>query len=105
MQQSKVEVAMPERKDPLRVDTDGVTVKIVTEPFVINTTRGYAPAVNVTVEDTGEDRTMFIGAKSLADPLQQMVESNGGKFSGLRLTLRKQSEDRYAGYIVQRVKD
>lgn len=96
---------MPERKDPLRVDTVGVTIKIMTEPFVINTTRGYAPAVNVRVEDTGEERTMFIGAKSLADPLQHMVESNGGRFSGLKLSLKKQSDDRYAGYLVDEVKD
>ncbi|MFQ5905711.1 MAG: hypothetical protein ACE5JA_03985, partial [bacterium] len=105
IQGRKVEVGMPERKDPLRVDTDGVTIKILTEPFVINTTRGYAPAVNVTVEDSGEERTMFIGAKSLSDPLQRMVESNGGRFSDLRLKLKKQSEDRYAGYLVEQVKD
>ena len=96
---------MPERKDPLRVDTSGVSIKIVTEPFVVNTTRGYAPAVNVQLDDTGEERTMFIGAKSLADPLQQMVTSNGGKFSGLKLSLKKQSDDRYAGYIVEPVRD
>lgn len=96
---------MPERKDPLRVDTSGVSIKIMTEPFVVNTTRGYAPAVNVQLQDTGEERTMFIGAKSLADPLQQMVSSNGGRFSGLKLNLKKQSDDRYAGYIVEQVRD
>jgi hypothetical protein len=48
---------------------------------------------------------MFIGAKSLADPLQQMVASNGGRFSGLKLSLKKQSDDRYAGYVVEKVKD
>lgn len=96
---------MPERKDPLKVDTGGVSIKILTEPFVVNTTRGYAPAVNVQLEDTGEERTMFIGAKSLADPLQQMVASNGGRFSGLKLSLKKQSDDRYAGYVVEKVKD
>jgi hypothetical protein len=96
---------MAERKDPLRVDTTGVGVKIVTEPFVINTTRGYAPAVNVEVQETGEERTMFIGAKSLADPLQKMVDSNSGRFTGLKLHLKKQSDDRYAGYIVERLAD
>lgn len=105
MQWNKVEGAMPERKDPLRVDTTAVVVKILTEPYVINTTRGYAPAVNVEVEETGEERTMFIGAKSLADPLQKMVESNSGMFAGLKLRLKKQSEDRYAGYIVESAKD
>lgn len=100
-----LEVRMPERKDPLRVDTTGVVVKILTEPFVINTTRGYAPAVNVEVEETSEERTMFIGAKSLADPLQKMVDSNGGRFTGLKMSLKKQSDDRYAGYIVEAAAD
>jgi hypothetical protein len=94
---------MAERKDPLRVDIEGVVVRILTEPFVVNTTRGYAPAVNVELEGTGEERTMFIGAKSLSDPLQRMVEANDGKFTGLRLSLKKQSEDRYAGYLVERL--
>jgi len=93
---------MPERKDPLRVDAAGVVVRILTEPYVINTTRGFAPAVNVEVEETSEERTMFIGAKSLADPLQKMVDANSGKFTGLKLSLKKQSDDRYAPYIVER---
>ena len=48
---------------------------------------------------------MFIGAKSLSDPLQQMVDLRGGKFTGLKLSLKKLSEERYAGYLVEELKD
>jgi hypothetical protein len=98
-----MEVEMPERKETLKVDVNGVNVKIVSEPFVVNTTRGYAAAVNVAVEDGGEEKTMFISAKSLSDALERMAESNGGRFTGLKLSLKKESEQRYAGYVVERL--
>jgi hypothetical protein len=49
-------------------------------------------------------KSMYISAKSLADSLTPMVDENGGKFTGLKLKIKKKSIDSKAPYIVEKVK-
>jgi len=92
------------KREFIRFGVEEVVVEIVSEPFVVNTFRGFAPVVNVKMEGEEEPKSMYISAKSLADSLTPMVEENGGKFTGLKLRIKKESADNRAPYIVEEVK-
>jgi len=92
-----------EKREFMRFGVEEVALEIVSEPFVVNTFRGFAPVVNVKVEGEGT-KSMYISAKSLADSLTPMVEENGGKFTGLKLKIKKESADNRAPYVVEEVK-
>jgi len=94
------------RREFIRFGVDEVVVEIVSEPFVVNTFRGFAPVVDVKVEGEEEEgiKSMYISAKSLADSLTPAVDENGAKFTGLKLRIRKESADSRARYIVEKVK-
>ena len=85
----------------LRVGTDPVRIKVESEADVIMTFRGYAPILNVTVLDTDEKHILYISARSLSQELEKRREKNDGKFSGLKLSVKKESEARTAQYIVE----
>jgi hypothetical protein len=88
---------------PLRVSTGEVVVTILSEPGVVFTQRrGYAPVVRVRLE-TGEERNLFIGAISLGTPLNNLQKANSGRLTGLKVGLRKESDDRFAPFIVREV--
>lgn len=86
----------------LIVGTGLIQVVIVTEPFVLRTFKGYAPAVNVRHERQRTLHTLYIGAKSIADQLEPMREGNKGRFVGLEFAIRKESDDQYAKYVITR---
>jgi len=92
------------KREFIRFGVDEVVVEIVSEPFVVNTFRGFAPVVDVKVEGEEGIKSMYISAKSLADSLTLMVDENGGKFTGLKLKIKKESSDNRAPYIVEQVK-
>lgn len=94
-----------ERFDTLRVTPERVTITILTEPFVIHTYKGFAAVVNVKLEkDDPETKTMFIAPKSLADPLKEISETtNDAKMTGLKLAIKKESNDRFARYVVDKI--
>jgi len=91
------------KREFIRFGVDDVVVEIVSEPFVVNTFRGFAPVVDVKVEGEEGIKTMYISAKSLADSLTPAVDENGAKFTGLKLKIKKESADSRARYIVEKV--
>lgn len=93
---------MAERGETLKVTTKAVTVTVEGEPIVIHTFRGYAPAMNVKVDGEEGIKALFISAKTLSDELVKFVEANGGKFHGIRFTVRKESDDKMAKYLVEK---
>lgn len=90
---------MPEGK-AFKVGVDWIEVEVVGEPRVVMTMRGYAPVVDVT--SGAEKGFVYISAKSLSLALEPLVQSNGGKFAGLRLRLKKESDDKMAPYVVEK---
>ncbi len=92
------------KREFVRFGVEEVALEIVSEPFVVNTFRGFAPVVDVKVEGEEGAKSMYISAKSLADSLTPMVEENGGKFTGLKLKIKKESADNRAPYVVEEVK-
>jgi hypothetical protein len=92
---------MPEERKPnLKVGVNWITADIVSEPFVVMSIRGYAPVVDVKTPEG--DFILYISSKSISEGLDPLVQANGGKFSGLKLRLRKETEDRMAPYIVEK---
>ena len=92
------------KREFIRFGVEEVGLEIVSEPFVVNTFRGFAPVVDVKVEGEEGTKSMYISAKSLADSLTPLVEENGGKFTGLKLKIKKESADNRAPYVVEEAK-
>lgn len=93
-------MAEKERPPNLKVSTEWIPVEVVSEPYVVMSIRGYAPVVDVT--SPGGKQILFISSMSISKGLEPIVEGNGGKFLGLKLRLRKETEDRMAPYIVEK---
>lgn len=84
----------------LKVGVNWVNVEVVSEPYAVMSVRGYAPVVDVTGPDG--KLMLYISSKSISMGLEPLVEANGGKFLGLKLRLRKETEDRMAPYLVEK---
>jgi hypothetical protein len=86
----------------LIVHAIAVHVEIVSEPYVILTRLGYAPMVDVTLED-GSKHGLIISSATLTTGLEKLRKANGGKLSGIKALLRKESEDPKSKYIVEAI--
>jgi hypothetical protein len=84
----------------LHVGTAWTEVELISDVTVRLTFQGYAPVVAVRVTATGLAYWLFISAKSLAESIEPLRQTNGG-FCGLRLRLRKESTEKYARYEVE----
>lgn len=90
---------MAREKPTLKVTTDPVEVEIVSEPYVVMTMRGYAPVVDV--KTAAGVQVLFIGSKSLSEPIDAQVKGREGRFAGIRMRLKKESADQMAKYVVE----
>jgi hypothetical protein len=90
-----------ERKPTLKVGVEPVSIEITSEPHVINTVRGYAPVVDV--KAPGGDFILYISSKSMSDGLEPLVKAGGGTFKGLKVKVKKESDDKMARYIVEKL--
>lgn len=94
-------MANEEKREQLRISTEAVNFTITTEPFVIPTYRGYAPAINVSVRGESGERILFISSRSLTEIIEKAREKNNGAFKGMTLTLKKESSDRFARFVAE----
>ena len=77
-----------------------MNLSIESEPFVVRTARGYAPAVMVRPDSDHIPHHLLIGAKSLSD----CIEENRPKrksIIGLRLRIRKESMASTSKYLAE----
>lgn len=81
-----------------RVNPSWREIEIISEPYVILNSFGYIPAVNVRVKDKKVPQFMYINPKSLAAPLDQFKIQNKNLFTGIKLKIRKESEEKTAKY-------
>jgi hypothetical protein len=88
--------------DRLTIGTEPVPVRILTEPYVVLNHRGYSPLVDVADLSTGRKHGMFIGAKTLAQAIEEH-RPDGGSIIGLTLAIRKNGSQRWATYSVDRL--
>ena len=94
-----------EKMEYLMISTEAVVVTIVSEPRVVMTYRGYAPVVEVQVEGEDAKRLMYINSKSISTTLENLKNENDGKFSGIKIRIRKESNDKFAKYIIDKTSD
>lgn len=85
----------------LHVGTGWITLEVIDEVNVLPTFKGYAPVLPVRVEPSGLPYILYISAKSICETLEQLRSNNGGYFTGLRLALRKESDEQFAKYVVE----
>lgn len=93
-------MADQERKPNLKVGVDWIPVEITSEPFVVMTVRGYAPVVDV--KTAQGEFILYISSKSISDGLESLVRQSNGAFKGLKIKVKKESEDKMARYIVEK---
>ena len=82
----------------LQLSTGWVPLAILSEPQVVLTFNGYAPVVEVRALKTGLHYLLYIQARSLANPLDNLRKQNGDRFTSLRFAIRKSGTERYSPY-------
>lgn len=82
----------------LRVGTGWIEIAAIGEPTVVQTFKGYAPVLPVRVISTSLDYFLYIQAKSIAEKLEPLRQANAGVFIGLKLSIRKSSDEQFAPY-------
>ncbi len=87
--------------ETLKVTGNAVDLEVVSEPYVRMTFRGYAPVVDVAVN--GATQMLYISSKSISVALEPLVKENGDKFAGLKLRVKKESEEKMAPYVVEKL--
>jgi hypothetical protein len=83
----------------LSVDERAVEVTIESDPFVVPTALGYAPAILVRRPKAAVGQHLLIGARSLARPLEELRDQHG-TLVGITVCIRKLGATRSAEYKV-----
>jgi hypothetical protein len=87
--------------DRLVVDTPApCRVRIVSEPFVIPTGRGYAPAI--WVEHVGVRKYFICGAKSATEPLE-VIRTTRGQLRGALIEIRRGDTSPTSVYLITEI--
>jgi hypothetical protein len=89
-----------ERKPTLKVGVEWIPLEITSEPYVVMTVRGFAPVVDV--KSPQGEFILYISSKSMSDGLERMLHDTNGAFKGVKLKVKKESEDKMARYIVEK---
>ena len=85
----------------LKVSTGWIELEIISEPEVVLTFRGYAPILRVRKFKTRVEYLLYISAKSIAEPLEELRKNNAGIFKGIRLRIRKESMEQISKYELE----
>ena len=93
---------MPEETVPfLRVGTGWIELEVISQPDVYLTFKGYVPFVYVRNVRTGLEYGLYISAKSVSEPLEELRKNNNRRFEGIRMRIRKESMDRMSKYELE----
>jgi hypothetical protein len=84
----------------LEVHDKWVRFTVESDPFVVPTARGYAPAILVRRPTAKQREHLLIGAASLAKPLET-IRLREGSLKGRSITIRKDGPDKTATYTVR----
>ncbi len=77
-----------------------IELRIDSDPFVVPTSLGYAPAILVRRSHAMQREHLLIGARSIARPLEDL-RTKYGSLSGRRLRIRKTAPAKTAPYEFQ----
>ena len=84
----------------LKIEETWVAVEIQSDPFVVPTSRGFAPAIIVRRKKAPHVEHLLVGASSFAQPLEK-IRVRYGTLKGRFVSVRKQGPERAASYDVK----
>ena len=84
----------------LRVGTEWICIQILSDPFVVYKSRGYAPVILVEDLDSEQQCILFVAAKSLSECLEP-IRKKRGNLVGLNIRIRKEGDERFSRYDVE----
>lgn len=85
----------------LKVDTEAVRIRIISEPYVTYSAFGYQPAVDVFHLKKKRTMRLFVSAKTLGQQLEAIRVSNEREsLSGIEVWIHKESNDRRSKYVL-----
>lgn len=87
--------------DALKIGIEPKRLLVTSEPYVVITARGYQAALRVLERRSRREHFIYIGARSLALPLEQLRRENGGRLLGLEFWVRKKDATKFSEYIVE----
>jgi len=94
----------PKEKLPtFRCTTEFANLKIISEPYVVLTNRGYAPVVDVENMQDNTKYQFYIQALSIAKKIDELRRENSENFSGIAIKVKKESNDKFAPYVIEKV--
>ena len=94
-------MATEEKAEQLKIGTSLVRFTITSEPGVVPTYRGYAPVLKARIAGEGTEKTLFISSRSLTEIIEKARAKNGGRWTGIELAIQKESDDKFAKYILE----
>ncbi len=83
----------------LIIDDKWKQIKIISDPFVVKTSRGYVAAINIINTKNNLISHIIVGAKSITEELEPLREKLG-TLVGLEIKIRKQSSDPQSLYEI-----
>ena len=93
------------RLEVLKVSTGWIELEIISEVNVIYTFGGYKPVVIVKKLINNTEYNLYITAMSLAKELEPLRENNNGLFKGIKIRIRKESDDKRSTYELEELHD
>jgi hypothetical protein len=81
----------------LTISDTWIDIEIQSDPFVVPTSKRYVPAILVRRDNAANPEHVLVGASSLAQELEPL-RSRFDTLRGLRVSIRKDSKERTAGY-------
>lgn len=91
----------PQKIPQLKVGTGWIDIKVLSEPTVIATFKGYAPVLHVMAKRTKLEYLLYISAKSIAAGLEPLRHNNNNAFTSLEFSIRKANDDSFAPYEIK----
>ena len=90
-----------EELEALKVDTEPVRLRIISEPYVIFTPFGYQAAIDVWQIKKKTKKRLFLSAKTLSLQLETIRKENKmNNFFGMEFWINKESASRKSPYVL-----
>jgi len=85
----------------LEVTTEPVLIRIISNPYVIPTARGYQPVVDILALKTKKKFFIYIGSSSITKQLEALRASNAESLINLEFWIKKASDEKMAPYLLE----
>ena len=78
-----------------------ISLEIISEPYLVNSIRGYAPIIDVRHINEGVKYSLYISAKSISDYLEPLREKNNNMFTDIKFKIKKEDNKKISKYIIE----